>query len=344
MQIQHQKNDKLYLHSRIFDAFFIFGILFLALALGALASVSAVMLLAVVYLNIWCFANPHIFATYTRISTNKNFARNHWFLIFFLPIIVLIGLTATALAYEISGLFTLYIFAQTYHVSRQSYGIARTYRRIDPTRLQNDRLPEALIYLLPAWGLLNWCSQSTTSFLTYPIFLPAISPVWSNIVGFLTAGAVAFWLLRQYRLADTNSINHRHDWFVASHIGIFFVAYIWISDITLGWLIVNIWHNVQYLLFVWWKNTKNVAYTSSAIFCPQADDTSFPWSNAAQYFALCAVLGGLLYVLFDFAGQKMLWLGLPTVLIMHFTLNFHHYLVDGVIWKRPKPMQKISSI
>ena len=39
-------------------------------------------------------------------------------------------------------------------------------------------------------------------------------------------------------------------------------------------------------------------------------------------------------MLAEWLGARLLWLGLPTVLIVHFTLNFHHYLVDGVIWKR----------
>jgi hypothetical protein len=45
-----------------------------------------------------------------------------------LPPIVLVLVTMAALAYELGGLFTLYFIAQTYHVTRQSFGIARAYQ------------------------------------------------------------------------------------------------------------------------------------------------------------------------------------------------------------------------
>lgn len=46
-------------------------------------------------------------------------------LVFIAPILVLAGLTIVALAYEAAGLFALYFLAQSFHVSRQCYGIAR---------------------------------------------------------------------------------------------------------------------------------------------------------------------------------------------------------------------------
>ena len=36
----------------------------------------------------------------------------------------------------------------------------------------------------------------------------------------------------------------------------FGVAYIWTRDITFGWLMINIWHNFQYILFVWMFNNR----------------------------------------------------------------------------------------
>lgn len=61
------------------------------------------------------------------------------------------------------------------------------------------------------------------------------------------------------------------------------------------------------------------------------------WQKAAKYGGLCLAFGAVLYQAAQWAGAQLLWLGLPTVLIAHFTLNFHHYLVDGVIWKRRRP-------
>ncbi|MGJ7606500.1 hypothetical protein ACSFA7_19315 [Variovorax sp. LT1R20] len=78
----------------------IFINLFVALSAGALASLSAPMMLAVLYIDIWLFANPHIVATYSRIRATPSSIRIHWFLIFVAPALIAIGLTVIALAYE----------------------------------------------------------------------------------------------------------------------------------------------------------------------------------------------------------------------------------------------------
>lgn len=44
------------------------GNLLAALAAGALASWSTPMMLAILYIDIWLLANPHIVATYTRLG------------------------------------------------------------------------------------------------------------------------------------------------------------------------------------------------------------------------------------------------------------------------------------
>jgi hypothetical protein len=337
-----------YLHSAAFDAFFICATVGLALALGFLASASSAMLLAVVSVNIWLFANPHLIATFARMNANRNAHQKHWFLIFIVPFLVLLALTIIALAYEVSGLFTLYLFAQTFHVTRQSYGIARTYRRIAEPPLRRDVLSELLIYIFPLWGLLHWCSQGATSFLYYPVSLPAVPSPVVNLVGGLALNLAAVWVIRQCRpLAASSAISaisssQSHDWFVASHICIFAVAYLGLSDMTLGWLIVNIWHNVQYLLFVWWKNSKNMNALPTDSQGSTSASPALLWKRGLQYLGLCALCGAVLYELFDWIGHQFLWLGLPTVLILHFTLNFHHYWADAVIWKRSKlPAQMV---
>lgn len=312
-----------------FDGLFIAGTLALALGMAAMASMSPAMLLAIVLVDTWLFANPHVMATLTRIGASRADIRRHRFLIFGLPVIVLGGVVATVLAFEVAGLFTLYFCAQSYHVARQSFGIARAYRRSGMHPFRQDRLAEALIYLIAAWGLLARCAQAPETFLGYPIQLPAVPAQAANAMGVAAIACSTCWLWRQARLALTGSIDWRHDGFVASHAFTCFVAYIWITDLTLGWLLINLWHNLQYLLFVWVQNIRREQQTQA----DKASETGL-WKNAARYGGVCLALGSMLYLAIDWAGTQLLWLGLPTVLIAHFTLGFHHYLVDGVIWKR----------
>ena len=47
-----------------------------------------------------------------------------------------------------------------------------------------------------------------------------------------------------------------HTLYMLTHFTIFSVGYLLIEDITYGWLVINIWHNAQYILFVWMFNTR----------------------------------------------------------------------------------------
>lgn len=310
----------------LFDAVFILGTLVLAMGLGALASLSPGALVAVVWVDVWLFANPHVVATFTRIGVRAGGGKRHWFLIIGLPVVVFAGVLVTALAWEVVGLFTLYFTAQAWHVARQSFGIARAYRRAGSGDTRPDRLSEALIYLVPAWGVLARCAQVPETFLGYPIHLPVVPVFVVDAFGFVAIACGAAWVLRQTCAALAGRADWRHDGFVASHVCVSLVAYLATNDITLGWVVVNAWHNLQYLLFVWVQNLRRDGVSPAS--------TPALAKLAARYGGLCLTLGAALYLVVDWAGTRLLWLGLPTVLIAHFTLNFHHYVVDSVIWKR----------
>lgn len=323
------------------EHWFIFGNLIAALSAGALASWSAAMLLVVLYVDIWLLANPHLAATYTRIGALSSRVRLRWALIFVAPILILVGLTMVALAYEATGLFALYFVLQTFHVARQSYGIARRHdHRLEvPCRA----LPYVLIYLFPAWGYLHRSAQAPGSFLGYPIWLPPVPQELAAAVGgAAVAGAVCWFAClglgyaRGARRADGpfNSLT-------LSHLVISWVGYVWISDITVGWLVVNVWHNIQYLMFVYRQRqagitmAKNTEESDSASVRPKSLVEVL--KPAATFFLTCALCGAVLYAAASRVGESLLWLGLPTILIAHFVLNFHHYLADGLIWKRRRP-------
>lgn len=324
-----------------FDRMFLFGPVGLAMTLGALATMSPAMFVAVVLVDIWLFASPHVIATYTRIGFDKAHIKKHWFLIFCLPPIVLALVTMVALAYEMGGLFTLYFIAQTYHVTRQSYGIARSYRRADPQTVGPDRLSDWLIYLFPLWGLLHRCAAAPEVFYGYPIHLPPVASAVSGAAGIAAVAVCLWWGYRQICSALAGQLNTGHSLFVVSHLLVTGVAYLWATDITSGWLVVNIWHNLQYLLFVWAQNVRRdmqwLSVPADRPFSSQdPKDSMSLLKSVGKYLAVCWVLGAVMYQALTLAGEQLVWLGLPAVFILHFTVNFHHYLVDGVIWKKPQ--------
>ena len=310
--------------------------LFVALSAGALASLSAPMMLAVLYIDIWLFANPHLIATYTRIRQTSRNIGTHWVLIFVAPISIAAGLTIIALAYEAAGLLALYFVLQAFHVTRQSYGIARRCDR----RLQapHQRLPYFLIYIFPLWGYLHRSAQAPDSFLGYPIWLPPVPQELAFAIGIVAVAGALFWFARLWCHKSVARENNLFNSFVFSHLLISLVSYILIGDITLGWLVVNVWHNIQYLVFVYRqqqsdiKTTNNVGELENSR-APQNSLTEI-LKRPAAFFLGCLLLGAIFYLVADRIGESLLWLGFPTILIAHLILNFHHYLADGFIWKR----------
>lgn len=310
----------------------IFGTLFAALSAGALASWSAPMMLAVLYIDIWLLANPHIVATYTRIGAMSSRTRLRLALILVAPILVLASLTVVALAYEAAGLFALYFALQAFHVARQSYGIAR--RHDHRPRAPGRGLPYWLIYLFPLWGYLHRSAQAPDGFLGYPIWLPPVPQALALAAGIAAAVGTLCWFASLWNGRREKRSDAPFNSLVLSHLVISLVGYVWISDITVGWLVVNVWHNIQYLIFVYRQRQPRSPGGESDAAVARRKSVVGVLKHPATFFLMCAICGAVLYAAASSVGERLLWLGLPTILIAHFTLNFHHYLADSVIWKR----------
>ena len=319
------------------EQWLVVGNLLAALAAGALASWSAPMMLAILYIDVWLLANPHIVATYARLSAMASRPRMRQALVFVAPVLILAGLTIVALAYEVAGLFAVYFLAQSFHVSRQCYGIARRCDRRPQVPWRS--LPYGLIYLFPAWGYLHRSAQGTDSFLGYPIWLPPVPQAWALAAGIAALVGAACWLACLAYSRRMRQAAGPFDSLVLSHLIVSLVGYVWIDDITIGWLVVNVWHNIQYLVFVYRQRQRDdTTGKEGGEMARSSAARATPWRAVLMppmcFFLPCAIGGALLYLAASRIGESLLWLGLPTILIAHFVLNFHHYLVDSVIWKR----------
>jgi hypothetical protein len=106
---------------------------------------------------------------------------------------------------------------------------------------------------------------------------------------------------------------------------IFYVGYIGIEQINPGWLVLNVWHNAQYVLFVWLFNTNRF---KSGI-DPEARflSTISQPKNAWRYFGCCLAVSTLIY------GAIQVAMPLGALVVVYQTINFHHYIVDALIWK-----------
>lgn len=339
-----------WLYGPRFDLGLTVGVLALALILGGVASINPVLFGWVLFFDLWLLAYPHVASTYTRVAFDRHSARNHWFLLAGLPPLVLLATGSAAFLGGALVLNTVYFYWQTWHYTRQSYGIARAYRRAgggDPTG--HDWLGDGIIFGFPLWGLLHRASEQSPVFYDTPLWSPQVPHAVVFIVGLGALLTLAAWTLRQLQVVQLGPrrlgqflgqflgppAGTGHALFTLSHVTITAVSYLLIPDITRGWIFINIWHNTQYLLFVWAINARRFRGGID----PQRPFLSrlCQPGQAARYALVCAALGiGFYWTLGQITGRGA-WQVLPIVLVCHQAVNFHHYLVDAVIWRSPRP-------
>ncbi len=323
-----------WLHSPRFDLALIVGVLALALILGGVASRSPALFAAVLVADFWLLAYPHVASTFTRVAFDRTSARRHWFLLLVLPPLVLAGTAGLTWAGGVIALNTLYFTWQSWHYSRQSYGIARAYSRRAGSPFGRDRLSDLIIYGFPLWGLLCRSSQGNHEFYGMPLHFPRAPAALAVLAGLVALLALGLWILRAFRATRRGAPpSAGHTLFVLSHVAITFVSYVAVEDITRGWLFINIWHNAQYLLFVWAANARRFAGGVD----PQRRFLSrlCQPDRVLAYALVCLGVGALLYSTLGALVDRSAWDLLPLVLVVHMAVNFHHYLIDAVIWRSP---------
>jgi hypothetical protein len=126
---------------------------------------------------------------------------------------------------------------------------------------------------------------------------------------------------------------------MATHFLIFGVAYLGIRDVTIGWLVINMWHNAQYVLFVWMFNSRRFkdGVDPDARFLSYISQPQRLW----LYLLTCIVITGIIYFAILGALDVLFFAGLSATIVLYQIVNFHHYIVDSRIWKvRQEPIRK----
>jgi hypothetical protein len=334
MHISH--TEKIWLHSPEFDFILIIGVFAFTLIMGEVAMISPKLLLCVLYVNFWLLAPAHLVSTFTRIAFDNTKIRRYWFLLFALPPIVLLATISLTWVGGVIALNTLYFLWQTWHYTKQSYGITRSYKKITWADVfGNDRLTESVIFAFPLWGLLYRAHQQPVQFFDNPIWCINVPESLLTFIGAFAICSLILWLLRLvYNYIYSSESATGHNLFVVSHVGMTIISYFAVNDIMIGWLFINIWHNAQYILFVWMRNRKQF---SSGI---HPDHYIVSWlaqPHRKIYYTFLCLIGGVgFYYLLGEVSKLMTWKIIPLALILYQTVAFHHYLVDAVIWRAPR--------
>ena len=110
---------------------------------------------------------------------------------------------------------------------------------------------------------------------------------------------VLLWLAREIRVFSLRRADLPHRPTSLSHIAIFSAGYLLIDDINTGWLVLNIWHNLQYVLIVWMFNVNR--FRKVSIRAGAFSRRSASRGTSSLYAFVCWALGTALYFNIDWA-------------------------------------------
>jgi hypothetical protein len=329
-----------WLRNHSFDLAFVRGVLLLALLSGFIVVARPELFIYVLVADLWLLGYHHVISTYTRLAFDKQSLKEHRFHVFVLPFIVFAVTFGVAWAVGIWIVATVYLYWQWFHYTRQSWGISQVYRAKSGGLVDEPELYSKLcFYLLPLWGILYRSWQAPDEFLFVELRVIPTPELLVDVVGFAAILSVLVWIANRVRAWRAGRLPVAHTWYMLSHFLVFFVGYLLIDDITMGWLVINVWHNAQYILFVWLFNANRFknGVDQSAEFLSTISQPQ----NFVRYMFWCLVISTTIYFTVNVVTQNQVFAGLPLMVLAYQTLNFHHYIVDSRIWKvRKKPMQK----
>ena len=318
-----------------FDIPFILGVTGLALLSGAIVLANPHLFGVILFLDLWLLGYHHVISTYTRLCFDRQSFAEHKFLLTWLPVIVLVSVVAIAKAFGVWAIATIYLYWQWFHYTRQSWGVSQAYRhRHEGGIPESENFLKFAFYGVPLFGIAYRVFQQPENFLGFDVWFPILPGWFVAALGIGATGLMLALVISRFRAWRAGRLPLAHSLYLATHFTIFFAGYFLIDDINYGWLVINIWHNAQYVLFVWMFNTKKFQGGQTKA-SPLLSLLSQP-QNWVKYFLFCILLSTTIYLSLDAMGPALALVGLAPLVIVYQVINFHHYIVDSIIWKRKK--------
>jgi hypothetical protein len=318
-----------------FDLAFCGGLAALALASGLLLSLRPELYPIVVFTDFWLLGYQHVIATFTRLCFDRASFARHRFLVTRLPPLVIAAVLLVAFGVGFWAVATIYFYWQWWHTARQSWGIAQMYRRQGEGRADEDpRWAQLVFYAVPVWGILHRSQQHPDHFLGLDVALVPVPEALVDVVGIAAMALLAIWVGRRILAWRRGALPLAHTLYMLTHFMLFAVGYLLIDNVDAGWVVTNIWHTGQYLMIVWLFNANRFKAGVDAA-APLLSALAQP-AAAWRYVLLCLALSTLLYGTIVAAEGVFPTAATLIAIAAAQSLNFHHFIVDAVIWRRPR--------
>jgi hypothetical protein len=329
-----------WLHSTRFDISFILGVPLAAFLTGLIVVNNPQWFVPILIVDLGLLGYHHVVATYTRLCFDRTSFSEHWRLIIFLFPAVAAATLAIAYALGLWAIVSIYFYWQWFHYTRQSWGISRAYRGKERTaEYEEGWLDQAIFYALPVLGILYRSHQDPHLFIGMELRVLPVHWLIVALAAACTAALLCLWILRRVNAWRQGRLAAAHTVYMATHFSVFAVAYLLIEDVTYGWLVINIWHNAQYVLFVWMFNTRRFknGMDKNAPFLSYISQPGRLWI----YLTACVSITGILYWAVLGTLDALIFSALSATIVLYQIVNFHHYVVDSRIWKvRREPIRK----
>jgi hypothetical protein len=307
----------------------------LGLLAAAIVTSKPALYAAVVLADLWFLGYHHVISTYTRLGFSPHSLRQNRFLAVDLLVVIVLATTALAFTAGAWVVASAFLYLQWFHYMRQGYGISRMYFRTTPDGQRagaRDLIAEAVIYIVPIYAIAHRSTTMGDMFLAMPVKTIVPPQALVTMLAVAAALAVGVWFVRMGLRVGSDTADVRYEGFVLSHVVIFLLAYVWIDDANVGWLAINVWHNLQYVLVVWMVNVKKYG--------GRVDAHERLLSHISQpgrpltYFTCCLLITTIVYLGLNRFNVLVMGGGLAATLGLYMGVNFHHYVVDALIWKR----------
>ncbi len=274
--------------------------------------------------------SAHFAASTVRLYTKPDAFQSRPFVTMGLPLVTLLVLTVSIFQAGRLGPFvqSLYLTWSPYHYAAQAYGLAVMYCYRSGCRLNRGQkiglwwvamLPFFYAFVTGRGSGVDWLLPE--SILSLPL-TDNVRRILSDVLvvlAFLTP-LVLFYKVRRSSGSPIPLISllvlfsNGIWWFVLPPLG----AFAW----------ATIFHGVQYLAIVLIFHLKDQR--------SRADDTGGWLFQTAWFYGMCLLLG---YSLFNVLPRAYMLAGfgrVESVLLVVATVNMHHFIVDGYIWRLKK--------